>query len=173
MSRRKRKKLRNTRSQNLPKTHSVDSGREAAEADERMAANNVRTKPKRGLQRWESWLGIAAAIATVLAFVFDFPQKCGGMMTPASSRFAGVVKDESGQYLAGASIEVKDASHFVKVLGSGQTLSSGEFNIIVQSKPEETVWVKVSKAGYSDFAGMQILTGNAVIILKKLEGDLP
>jgi len=83
------------------------------------------------------------------------------------AKYYGVVLDEDENGVANAIIEIKEANDSTRILNSGSTFPSGEFNILVKVKPGSIVWVKISKAGYKDFAGMKSLSGNDKVILSK------
>jgi hypothetical protein len=86
---------------------------------------------------------------------------------PEGATYYGVVLDENEKGVANATIEIKEASDSARILNTGQTLPNGEFSILIKVKPGSTVWVKISKAGYKDFAGMKSLNGNDKVILNK------
>ncbi len=104
--------------------------------------------PSGCLGRVALWLGILAALVTVLAFVFDLPEKFD-WFTPESSTFAGSVRYLDGSPVANAVLRVHGK------LGEGETDAYGNFNFEVKAKPGTQIRVTVEKdgrVGFDDYA---------------------
>ncbi len=100
------------------------------------------------LSRAVLWLGLLASFVTVLAFVFDLPEKLNGWFTPASSRFSGSVHYPDGSPVANAVLRVQGKR------GEGMTDANGNFNFEVQAELGSQIRVTVEKdnrVGYDDF----------------------
>jgi len=127
------------------------------------------SKDRKGFgKRIARWLGIFAAVFGIIISVWQVWQDNGSSL---GARYYGVVEDDSGRGVADATIEIKDASNSTNILGIGQTHSNGEFSILIKAKPGSTVWVKVSKAGYKEIAGMKSLGGNDKVTLSALRRE--
>jgi len=110
---------------------------------------------------------LVGMVAVLLTFI-TWQKMAQEDTMPEGTKYYGVVVDENETGIANATIEVKEASDSTRLLGSGQSLPNGEFNILVKIKPGSTVWVKISKDGYKDFTGMKSLNGNDRVILSQL-----
>jgi hypothetical protein len=97
------------------------------------------------------WLGLLASLVTVLAFIFDLPQKLNSLLTPASSNFFGEVRDAKGQGVEGAQIEVRMQIDG-PLIGSATTGPQGLFSFQIKAKYEETVYVTVTRGDSVGFA---------------------
>lgn len=130
----------------------------------------IRPQPAKRVRFGKSLAWSIAALAVLVTFIV-FQKVTQEPVTSDSATYHGVVLDENGNGIASAAIEIKATSDSSPLLGSGQTLSNGEFNIALEVKPGSTVWVKISKVGYKDFTGMKILNGNDKIVLNKLRDE--
>ena len=109
-------------------------------------------------------LGVLASLVTVLAFVFDLPEKFA-WFTPASSTFFGEVRDVSGEGVEGALIEVRERIE-APIIGSGKTGPRGSFNFQIKARYEETVHVTVTLGDSLGFADFKINAGNQILTFK-------
>jgi hypothetical protein len=116
------------------------------------AAHSYPQRASRGcLSRAVLWLGLLASLVTVLAFIFDLPQKLNSLLTPASSNFFGEVRDAKGQGVEGAQIEVRMQIDG-PLIGSATTGPQGLFSFQIKAKYEETVYVTVTRGDSVGFA---------------------
>lgn len=109
-----------------------------------------RSKAPGCLGRVALWLGILASLATVLAFVFDLPEKFD-WFTPESSTFFGSVRYPDSSPVANAVLRVQGK------LGEGTTDAHGNFYFEVQAKPGTHIRVTVEKDGRVGFDDWQWL----------------
>ncbi len=115
------------------------------------------------------WLSIIVAITVIISFVFEFPQKLFKSISPESSRFYGIVKDEKGKPVTNAEIDVREKEGDKFRLGFGKTSSNGEFNISVKANPKATIWVTVTKNGEVGFKGYKNFLEHDPILFKNRE----
>ncbi|NUO81197.1 toll/interleukin-1 receptor domain-containing protein [candidate division KSB1 bacterium] len=112
--------------------------------------------PSGCLGRVALWLGILASLATVLAFVFDLPDKFD-WFTPASSTFYGSVRYPDSSPVPHAVLRVQGN------LGEGTTDAHGNFNFRVHAQPGTQIRVTVAKDDIVGFDDLLWLEGDKTI----------
>ncbi|MGH7599146.1 MAG: toll/interleukin-1 receptor domain-containing protein [bacterium] len=113
-------------------------------------------------------LGLLALLVTVLAFIFDLPQKLNGLFTPASSRLFGEVLDANNKGVESAQIEVR-LQIDGPLIGSATTGSRGAFNFPIKAKNEETIYVTVTRGDSVGFANYLTNAGKQIIRFKSFK----
>ena len=114
------------------------------------------------------WVGIGASFATIIAAtiaVVVYFQDSDSTSTPESAIFLGKVIDQNGNDVEAATVYTLTTVHG-DTIGFGQTDARGEFNFIVQSKPENSVYILIEKDGKTQQHGFEVLAGNKRLTLK-------
>lgn len=124
-----------------------------------------RDKGKNIAQKFAVWLGIVAALLTIVTFVLDLPGKLRKNWLPASTRYYGKVVDAAGNGVAGAEIIVLQSAGGDTV-GIGRTLENGDFNFIIKARRESSVFVTVHKSGQIGFSEYKVLAAGDKILFK-------
>ncbi len=113
------------------------------------------------IKRMALWLGILASLATVLAFVFDLPEKFG-WFTPARSRLFGEVYDTAGLPIEQAEV--------VLILGGSsfyaRTDSKGAYSFLITLDRNEIVAsMEIDHTDYKPYKAAVTLNKNSLKIL--------
>lgn len=118
-------------------------------------------KPETLRRKVAVWLGIFAALATMLTFVLT--QTSGEDEVPDSAHLFGLVYDENSDPMDRAVIEVRRTEGDTTRIGHFTTQRDGAFDFGVQSKPGSTVWVTVTRNDTLGYANAVTLLGNTII----------
>ena len=110
------------------------------------------------------WVGIAVGLVTIITAIIKF-QDSGSTSTQESAIFLGKVIDQNKQGVESATVYTLRTLHG-DTLGFGQTDARGEFNFIVKSKPENSVYILIEKDGKTQSHGFEVLGGNKQLTLK-------
>lgn len=124
---------------------------------------------KKSFRKSLAWLSATLGVLMALIVLQQMTPKSADIHEGAM--YYGVVLDENGNGIVDATIEVKAASDSTRLLASGQSLSNGEFSVLIKVKRDSTVWVKISKAGYKDVIGIRDLKESDKAVLSKLRND--
>ncbi len=110
------------------------------------------------------WVGIAAAVVAIATGIIKI-QESTSPGSPESAIFLGKVIDQNKQGVAAATVYTLRTVHG-DTIGFGDTDTRGEFNFIVQSRPENSVYVLIEKDGKTQEHGFETLAGNKQLTLK-------
>lgn len=110
------------------------------------------------------WVGIVAGVVAIITAIINF-QGSDSPRTPESAIFLGKVIDQNGNGIAAAAVYTLRTVHG-DTIGFGQTDARGEFNFIVKSKPESSVYVLIQKDGKTLQHGFETLAGNKRLTFK-------
>lgn len=102
------------------------------------------------------------ALGIVIGYVLFSPEIYD---TPESARFLGKVVDESDSNVQAATVYTLRQANG-DTLGFGETDTRGEFNFIVKMKPENAVYVIMSKDGKTSEHGFETLSGNKILTFR-------
>ncbi len=109
------------------------------------------------------WVGIAAAVVAIITGIVKLQESISPSI-PESSIFLGRVIDQNNQGVEAATVYTLRTLHG-DTLGFGQTDARGEFNFIVQSKPENSVYILIEKDGVTHQHGFEVLGSNKKLTL--------
>ena len=110
------------------------------------------------------WVSIAVGLVTIITAIIKF-QDSGSTSTQESAIFLGKVIDQNKQGVESATVYTLRTLHG-DTLGFGQTDARGEFNFIVKSKQESSVYILIEKDGKIHQHGFEVLGGNKQLTLK-------
>ena len=125
----------------------------------------VNEKPSKTVgEKIAIWVGIVASVVAIIAAIVKL-QDSESPSTPESAIFLGKVIDQNNQGVEAATVYTLRTVHG-DTIGFGQTDARGEFNFIVKSKPESSVYVLIEKDGRTQPHGFATLAGNQRLTLQ-------
>lgn len=122
--------------------------------------------PKTVGEKIKMWVGIVAGVATIIATIATIVKLQDSVSTtPESAIFLGRVIDQNGNGVEAATVYTLRTFQG-DTIGFGSTGARGEFNFIVQSKPENAVYILIEKDGVTHQHGLEVLGSNKILTLK-------
>jgi len=124
-------------------------------------------KTEKKVDKLQKWLAVIISFTVIITFIFGLPKMIEKFSTPESTRFYGIVIDETGQPVADAEIVIRGKEGDNFHLGSGKSSSTGEFNFSVKARPDATIWVTVVQNGHVGFKGYKNFLEHDPILFKR------
>ena len=108
------------------------------------------------------WVSIVVGVVTIITAIVKFQD---WVSPPESAIFLGKVIDQNGNGVEAATVYTLRTFQG-DTIGFGSTGARGEFNFIVQSKPENAVYILIEKDGVTHQHGLEVLGSNKILTLK-------
>jgi len=119
--------------------------------------------PKTVGEKIAIWVGIVAGVVAIITAIVKL-QDSVSTSPPESAIFLGKVVDQNDNGVEAATVYTLRTFQG-DTIGFGPTDARGEFNFIVKSKPENSVYILIEKDGVTHQHGLEVLGSNKKLTL--------